>query len=49
MAADIVISATEIEVLISDSLAEGLGVIAPGSEMWKFMTNDQMQREAAIW
>lgn len=30
--ADIVISATEIEVLTSDSLAEGLGVIAPGSE-----------------
>ncbi len=32
MAADIVISVTEIEVLTSDSFAEGLGVIAPGSE-----------------
>jgi hypothetical protein len=32
VAADIVISATEIEVLSSDSPAEGLGVIAPGSE-----------------
>jgi hypothetical protein len=32
VASDIVISATEIEVLTSDSLAEGLGVIAPGSE-----------------
>jgi hypothetical protein len=32
VAADIVISAAEIEVLTSDLLAEGLGVIAPGSE-----------------
>ena len=32
VAADIVISAAEIEVLTSYLLAEGLGVIAPGSE-----------------
>jgi hypothetical protein len=36
--ADVIISATETEVLISDKLAEDLGIvlIAPGSGKWKF-------------
>jgi hypothetical protein len=37
--ADVIISATETEVLISDKLAEDLGIvlIAPGSGRWKFI------------
>jgi len=37
--ADVIISATETEVLISDKLAEDLGIVltAPGSGKWRFI------------